>query len=593
VTNGAAQQRLTTDVAEDAAQAVFVYEDVEHFIDAAEAIAGAADPVEALQTKYLDRASPGLRMFIEKYDLTTDRLLKAMKKHPGEYARLDETLKLLKAQEPSSKKIYAELKKVISDAVFPPTYFLVAGYRGIGSGSKEGPLISIEKESAESIEGDLGATLVHEMVHMQQLAAVGEAYFAIFSGEERTLLALSIREGAATFFAELVAGGSEHKNLARDYLRAHEKELWEAFREDMLGHETGDWLWQRPANPDQPQDVGYAIGAAIVEAFYNNARDKQAAAREIMAMTDYPAFLVKSGYADAMERRSDTERQDRQSHDQQPSERLVSSDVVAQRHAGTASDASPYRAAIWGVEMPVQDAERAVDFYTKVLGFIAMQQGSDPVVLDNDGLKLIFRRTTTNAVIGGQAHLNLNLRVKSLDEAVRAVREAGGTIVSDKPLEAAIGVYHQARDPSGNSVHLIDLHGEENDPEGLPRLYNVGLTTHELQEAEQFYVGLGFLVHSRKYLPDTLPMVPAGAAMLVIHPLANEPASRDNPGAALVMSCSSLDSAVRSLERSGFAYSEREGAAGVASGIQLRDPSGNAVLIVDPTRILDPERQDQ
>jgi catechol 2,3-dioxygenase-like lactoylglutathione lyase family enzyme len=593
VTNAGAQQRLTTDVAEDAAQAVFVYEDVEHFIDAARAIAGGSDPVEALQTKYLDRASPGLRMFIEKYDLTTNRLLKAIKSHPDEYARLAEMLKLLKTQEPSFKKTYAELEKVIPDAVFPPTYFLVAGYRGIGSGSIEGPLMSIEKEVAESIEGDLDASLVHEMVHMQQLAAVGEAYFDIFSGEERTLLALSIREGAATFFAELVAGGSEHKNLARDYLLAHEEELWAAFRKDMLGHETGDWLWQRPADPEQPQDVGYAIGARIVGTFYNNARDKQASAREIMAITDYPAFLAKSGYPDATEWRSETERQDRQSHDRQPSDRLVSSDVIAQRHAGTASDASPYRAAIWGVEMPVQDAERAVEFYTNVLGFTAVQQGSDPVVLDSDGLKLIFRRTTTNTVIGGQAHLNLNLRVKSLDEAVRVVREAGGTIVSHKPLEAAIGAYHMARDPFGNSVHLIDLHGEENDPEGPPRLYNVGLTTHELEEAEQFYVGLGFEVYSRKYLPDTLPMVPAGAAMLVIHPLGNEPASRDNPGAALVLSCASLGSAVRSLERSGFAYSEREGAAGVASGIQLRDPSGNAVLIVDPTRILDPEPQDQ
>jgi thiol-disulfide isomerase/thioredoxin len=299
VTDAGAQQRLTTDVAEDAAQAVFVYKDVEHFIDAAKAIAAGADPAEAMHTKYLDRASPGLRKFIEKYDLTADRLLKAMEKHPGEYARLDETLKLLKTQELFFRKTYAELKKVIPDAVFPPTYFLVAGYRGIGSGSIEGPLVSIEKETAESIEADLDASLVHEMVHMQQLAAVGEAYFAIFSGEERTLLALSIREGAATFFAELVAGGSKHKNLARDYLLAHEEELWEAFREDMLGHETGDWLWQRPANPEQPQDVGYAMGARIVETFYNNARDKRQAAREIMAITDYPAFLTKSGYADA------------------------------------------------------------------------------------------------------------------------------------------------------------------------------------------------------------------------------------------------------------------------------------------------------
>jgi hypothetical protein len=142
----------------------------------------------------------------------------------------------------------------------------VAGYRGIGSGSVEGPLLSIETQSPESIAaGDLESALVHEMIHMQQLSATGEAYFDIFSGPQSTLLALSIREGGATFFSRLITGGSEHKNAARDYFLAHERELWPAFEADMLGSDTGDWLWQTPSNPDQPRDVGYAIGALIVE----------------------------------------------------------------------------------------------------------------------------------------------------------------------------------------------------------------------------------------------------------------------------------------------------------------------------------------
>ena len=305
VTIGAPQQQLTGNVSEDPTAAVFVYRDVENFISAHEAITSGADPAEALKSKYLDRASPGLRMFIEKYDLSLERLLNATGKHPEEYSHLSETVKLLRAQEPSFRKTYANLKRTIPDAVFPPTYFVVGGYRGIGSGSIEGPLISIEKETSKSIKGDLDATLVHEMVHLQQLAAVGEAYFAIFSGEERTLLALSIREGAATFFAELIAGGSEHKNHARDYYLGHEKELWAAFRDNMLGHETGDWLWQTPTNPDQPQDVGYALGARIVETFYNSAGDKRKASREIMAITDYPAFLARSGYPERMDQPSD------------------------------------------------------------------------------------------------------------------------------------------------------------------------------------------------------------------------------------------------------------------------------------------------
>lgn len=300
--SGAPEQRLTESVSRDPATAVFVYRDVEHFVDAHTAIVSGADPTAALRTKYLELASPGLRMFIEKYDLTVERILKAMEKHPEDYARLGETLGHLRAEEPRFRETYARLRQVIPGAVFPPTYFLVGGSRGIGSGSIEGPLITIEKKNAESIQGDVHGTLVHEMVHMQQLAAVGEAYFAIFSGDERTLLALSIREGVATFFAELIAGGTAHHNRARDYYRRHEIALWESFREQMLGHETGDWLWRRPANPEQPKDVGYAVGARIAETFYNDAPDKADAVREIMGVTDYPAFLARSGYIERMRR---------------------------------------------------------------------------------------------------------------------------------------------------------------------------------------------------------------------------------------------------------------------------------------------------
>ena len=298
-----AQQELTGNVVEDPHKATFIYQDIENFLRVIESIVAGMDSREALQSLYLDAASPGLRMFIQKYDLSVERIEGAMEKHPEAYARLADNLETLKAREPSFREAYAAIKSMIPNAVFPPTYFLVAGHRGIGSGSTEGPLISVEKKTPGSIQEGLAATLVHEMIHMEQLAAVGEEYFAIFSGPERTLLATSIREGAATFMAEMIAGGSKHKNLARDYYLEREAELWSAFEKEMLGQEMGDWLWKKPANPQQPQDLGYAIGARIVEAYYRQAEDKRVAAQEIMAITDYPAFLRSSGYADKVRQR--------------------------------------------------------------------------------------------------------------------------------------------------------------------------------------------------------------------------------------------------------------------------------------------------
>ncbi|UCH84229.1 MAG: hypothetical protein JSW50_00655, partial [Candidatus Latescibacterota bacterium] len=233
-------------------------------------ITAGADTSEVLHSEYLAKASPGLEMFIEKYDLTVERLTRAIRAHPEKYGSLGSILGALRENEPRFREAYSGLKQEIPAAVFPPTYFVVAGHRGIGSGSIEGPLISIEKKTPESIREDLAATLVHEMVHMEQLAVLKEDYFSIFSGEKKTLLALSVREGVATYFAQRVTGGSEHKNAARDFYIAREEELWNKFREDMLGADVGDWLWRSPSDPDQPRDVGYAVGARIVETYYVN-----------------------------------------------------------------------------------------------------------------------------------------------------------------------------------------------------------------------------------------------------------------------------------------------------------------------------------
>jgi hypothetical protein len=266
-----------------------------------ENLASSADTVAILQAEYFGKATPGLQMFIQKYHLTPERLIKAIRAHPQDYSTLRKSLEALRSSESSYRNAYSELREEIRTAVYPPTYFLVGAHRGIGSGSVEGPLISIEKDTIESIKGDLSATLVHEMVHMQQLAALGEAYFAIFSAEQKTLLALSVREGVATYFAERVAGGSVHKNRARDFLLEHEPDLWHKFKSEMLGHDTGEWLWSSPSDPEQPRDIGYALGARIVQAYYERAGDKHQAVQEILAITDYSAFLTKSRYGSQFE----------------------------------------------------------------------------------------------------------------------------------------------------------------------------------------------------------------------------------------------------------------------------------------------------
>ncbi len=289
---------VTTDFTTDPMQARIVVADIETFVRVQELLADATDTASVLQAEYLDKGTPGLELFIEKYDLSVQRLHKAIRKHPEKYSSLAEMPAAVLAYEDDIREVFADIKRVIPQAVFPPTYFLVGGYRGIGSGSAEGPLITVEKWSIP-IEGKT-TMLAHEMTHIQQVVAVGyEKYLALF-GKEKSLLGLTIREGTAEFFANLIVGDMT-QDKAVQYVRDNEQRLWEAFQVDMLGSETGDWMWSKPENPEQPRHVAYVLGAFIVQAYYDRAEDKAQAVTDILSVTDYEAFLEKSGYAEKFE----------------------------------------------------------------------------------------------------------------------------------------------------------------------------------------------------------------------------------------------------------------------------------------------------
>ena len=64
----------------------------------------------------------------------------------------------------------------------------------------------------------------------------------------------------------------------------------------MNGKETGDWMWEKPDNPNQPRDIGYVFGALIVEYYYKHAPDVFETTKDILSVTDYPAFLERTEY---------------------------------------------------------------------------------------------------------------------------------------------------------------------------------------------------------------------------------------------------------------------------------------------------------
>ncbi len=287
--------QLTENRESSPTKAKFIYTDLKNFIKAYNDLTKESDTIKVIQEKYLDQGTDGLKEFINKYDLTAKRLAKAMHRYPDSYANIKEKLKALKTQEKKSfKDGYAQIKKLIPSSEFPPTYFLVAARRGIGSGSVAGPLLSIEKDNIEDYaKGSIG-TLIHEMIHMQQLRVLKEEYFTIFN-EKKSLLSKSVREGVAEFFGQLLSNSPTYKEQFLPYVNKHEKELWESFKKDANNKSFGDW-YGKPKKKGQPNDLGYLIGLKMAEAYFNNAKDKQKASEYLIAITDYEKFFRECGY---------------------------------------------------------------------------------------------------------------------------------------------------------------------------------------------------------------------------------------------------------------------------------------------------------
>ena len=285
--------QITRDIRQHPDRNRFVYTDINNFNKAYLKSKKNGTPID-LQKDYIEKGSIGLRTFIEKYQLTEGILKNAIEKYPDVYDSAKALVPLIESYEPLFLEEFRKFKGIYPQAVFPRVYFLIGGHRGINSASKDGLLIEIDTFKKGS-ELRRASTLVHELAHFQQVTRVGLTKYLSIYGEEKSLLAIVIREGIAEFLADLTTGRFSQEQ-ARAYVEKHEKQLWERFKEDMFGKETKDWMFEKPSDPHQPSNIGYVIGAKIVESFYNNQLNKQEAIRKILAVTDYNEFLRQSEY---------------------------------------------------------------------------------------------------------------------------------------------------------------------------------------------------------------------------------------------------------------------------------------------------------
>jgi len=252
--------------------------------------------------EYLKKGSVGLQEFLRTNIGNSCNLVTAIDAAPKYYAGLRAQSAKVENYKPQMLSSFKKLKEIYADAVFPNVYFVIGRMGASGKATFKGLLIGVEKfgktddaslaelsvSKKASVDGieRIPFIVAHELIHYQQR-------FGLF--DDLNLLGRSLHEGGADFIGELIAGGNIQPQL-HEYGNAREKQLWLEFKKEMNGMDKSNWLYQSDKVKDKPADLGYYVGYKIVESYYNRAKDKKQAIKDILDIKDFNGFLKASGY---------------------------------------------------------------------------------------------------------------------------------------------------------------------------------------------------------------------------------------------------------------------------------------------------------
>jgi len=276
--------------------------DINHFWAAyAAAQRDTTHAVAIFRREYFDKGTPGLRDYarlkMHSYADFTHRILA----RPQYYNSIKETTLAIADQKPRIVAAFRRFQELYPAVRFQNAYFVVGGWVSGGTATDEGLLLGADQTAngpgVNTTElsllqrnrcaqvADMPGLLTHELVHKNQ------------GPQDGTLLSYAINEGMADFVAELVTGTLGNNSRLHPYGNAHERELWAAFRQEMNGTNSDNWIANgQQETPTKPCDLGYYVGYRIVQAYYNKAADKKQALAHILTLRDPKAFLTESGY---------------------------------------------------------------------------------------------------------------------------------------------------------------------------------------------------------------------------------------------------------------------------------------------------------
>jgi len=275
-----------------------VTSDIDNFWVAFDKITSTQDMLQQqdyLKTFFLDKGTPGLKAIMEARGYTAQHYIDAINAYPKFWKSVRGNTLKAKIYGRELDKAIVKLKKVYPDLKRTTVYFTIGALRTGGTAYNGVVLIGSEvamtDESTVSTEfpldiaagrrayfnqnpiRDIVLLNVHEYVHTQQKPLV------------QNLLSQVVYEGVAEF----VSTKALQKPSATPavHFGFKNKDIKQRFEEEMFNFRVQDkWLWSDTENEFGMRDLGYYIGYALCEKYYNQATDKKAAIKKMIEL-DY------------------------------------------------------------------------------------------------------------------------------------------------------------------------------------------------------------------------------------------------------------------------------------------------------------------
>jgi hypothetical protein len=247
---------------------------------------------DILQTEYIDKGTIGLKGFISNRIESGKHLSKVVKSEKEYYIYVRPFTLAIDNKKELLYTSFEKLKQLYPPAVFPDVYFVIGANNSGGTTFDKGLIIGAERfgrpndkhKPVVDIE-NVHLIVTHESIHFQQKYAT-----------DNSLLAQTIREGAADFLCELTTGENSGNKEMYAYGDSHMKELWEEFKSRMNQSDWTGWLYSQK-DKSRPRDLGYWMGYKICKSYYEKSSDKQQAVYDILNIQDFKKFIELSEFS--------------------------------------------------------------------------------------------------------------------------------------------------------------------------------------------------------------------------------------------------------------------------------------------------------